>query len=282
MNQPPALDVYHLQSLRRDAPDETTLLNRIETHLATHDGYVSFSGGKDSTAVLDLARRVDPAIPVVWFDSGLEFPETRTYITNLAHHWHLNLHIEPAQPSLLDMLHTSAVFDLDRPTGHLPDLQRICVQEPAARAHARFGPGSLWGVRAHESNGRRIAYATALRTEIARHCHHCCTPHPSPPSHEQRRQHGGIIHRRDGTTTYGPIWDWTLTHTRAYLHHRRIPLNPIYAKLQALGVPPAQQRVNAALDLTHLEHGRIVWLQHGWPTFYNTLATAMPRLRDYT
>lgn len=42
--------------------------------------YVSFSGGKDSTVLLDLARRVHPDIPAVFVDTGLEYPEIREFV----------------------------------------------------------------------------------------------------------------------------------------------------------------------------------------------------------
>jgi 3'-phosphoadenosine 5'-phosphosulfate sulfotransferase (PAPS reductase)/FAD synthetase len=41
---------------------------------------VSFSGGKDSTVLLDLARRVFPDIPAVFVDTGLEYPEIRDFV----------------------------------------------------------------------------------------------------------------------------------------------------------------------------------------------------------
>ncbi|CAK7076027.1 MAG: Phosphoadenosine phosphosulfate reductase [Eubacterium sp.] len=41
--------------------------------------YVSFSGGKDSTVLLDLARRVYPDIEAVFCDTGLEYPEVRKF-----------------------------------------------------------------------------------------------------------------------------------------------------------------------------------------------------------
>jgi len=40
---------------------------------------VSFSGGKDSTVLLDLARRCYPDIEAVYVDTGLEFPEVRQF-----------------------------------------------------------------------------------------------------------------------------------------------------------------------------------------------------------
>lgn len=42
--------------------------------------YISFSGGKDSTVLLDIARRMYPDIPAVFIDTGLEYPEIREFV----------------------------------------------------------------------------------------------------------------------------------------------------------------------------------------------------------
>lgn len=42
--------------------------------------FTSFSGGKDSTVLLDLARQVCPDIPAVYVDTGLEYPELRDFV----------------------------------------------------------------------------------------------------------------------------------------------------------------------------------------------------------
>jgi len=42
--------------------------------------YVSFSGGKDSTVLLDLVREIYPRVPAVFADTGLEFPEIRDFV----------------------------------------------------------------------------------------------------------------------------------------------------------------------------------------------------------
>lgn len=49
----------------------------IENWYKAHNGnvYVSFSGGKDSVVLLDLARSVQENIPAVFLNTGLEFPE---------------------------------------------------------------------------------------------------------------------------------------------------------------------------------------------------------------
>jgi 3'-phosphoadenosine 5'-phosphosulfate sulfotransferase (PAPS reductase)/FAD synthetase len=41
--------------------------------------YISFSGGKDSTVLLDIARRMYPNIEAVFCDTGLEYPEVRAF-----------------------------------------------------------------------------------------------------------------------------------------------------------------------------------------------------------
>lgn len=42
--------------------------------------YISFSGGKDSTVLLHLVRQLYPDIEAVFVDTGLEYPEIRTFI----------------------------------------------------------------------------------------------------------------------------------------------------------------------------------------------------------
>ena len=42
--------------------------------------YVSFSGGKDSTALLNIARDMYPNIKAVFCDTGIEFPEIREFV----------------------------------------------------------------------------------------------------------------------------------------------------------------------------------------------------------
>lgn len=44
------------------------------------DVYVSFSGGKDSTVLLDIVRQIYPDVPAVFVDTGLEYPEIRQFV----------------------------------------------------------------------------------------------------------------------------------------------------------------------------------------------------------
>lgn len=177
-----------------------------------------------------LARQADPAIPMVWFDSGLEWPETRAYLADLADAWDLNLAVVHPRPDALEVMEASGAWHLDRPRQQVPSLSQVCIDIPAATAHERYGPGELWGVRADEAGGRRAMYATALRREIERSCAGCCAS-----ARERAAAHGGVVRRGDGTTAYGPIWDWATSSVFEYVAAHEIPLNPVYAKLRRLG-----------------------------------------------
>ena len=41
---------------------------------------VSFSGGKDSTVLLDIVRGIYPDVPAVFSDTGLEYPEIKEFV----------------------------------------------------------------------------------------------------------------------------------------------------------------------------------------------------------
>lgn len=44
--------------------------------------YVSFSGGKDSTVLLDIVRKDYPSVKAVFIDTGLEYPQIRVFVNN--------------------------------------------------------------------------------------------------------------------------------------------------------------------------------------------------------
>lgn len=77
-------DLKQMQAWSLDRKIQITQTRIMEWYLH-FDGnvYVAFSGGKDSTVLLDLARRVFPDIPAVFVDTGLEFPELREFVKTI-------------------------------------------------------------------------------------------------------------------------------------------------------------------------------------------------------
>lgn len=260
----PGLDLTTLRAARGRRLEPTAVLAQIAEYRDRYGGmWVAWSGGKDSTVVVDLARRVDPEVPVVFYDCGLDFPETRTYLADLADAWELNLHVVPTEPDLLTLLIAAGDLDPTAPTRHLEvDMRQVMITDPADRAHAVFGQANLWGVRAEESAGRRHLY----RTQAARH-------RGDIPR--------GMVRRGNGTTSFGPIWNWSTEQVWQYSAARDIPPNPLYATLASLGADTHTARVNAMIDPTRLDNGHITRLAASWPDIYHRLVEALPRLEQY-
>ena len=74
-------DLYQMQSLPLEAKIKMTE-RRLQDWYDYYEGqvYVSFSGGKDSTVLLHIARRLFPSIKAVFVDTGLEYPEIRDFV----------------------------------------------------------------------------------------------------------------------------------------------------------------------------------------------------------
>lgn len=58
---------------------------RIKEYYEKYNGqvYIAFSGGKDSTVLLDIVRSIYPEVPAVFVDTGLEYPEIREFVKSI-------------------------------------------------------------------------------------------------------------------------------------------------------------------------------------------------------
>lgn len=75
-------DLYQMQALSLASKIQMSKA-RIRAWIEKYgeDGvYVSFSGGKDSTVLLDLVRSEYPNVKAVFVDTGLEYPEIRAFV----------------------------------------------------------------------------------------------------------------------------------------------------------------------------------------------------------
>ena len=70
-----------LQALSLERKIGITVARIIEWY-SHYDGkvYISFSGGKDSTVLLNIARKIYPDIEAVYVDTGLEYPEIKEFV----------------------------------------------------------------------------------------------------------------------------------------------------------------------------------------------------------
>lgn len=226
----------------------------IAAHYESYQGYLAWSGGKDSTVIVDIARRIIPNIKVVWFDSGLEYPDTRDYINALSEKWSLNLTIIPAEPDALTVLKETGVWNHASLLNPLADiLHDSLIIKPADKAHSLFGIGELSGLRAEESVGRRALLAKGK----------------------------GHYVRKDGSLVYAPIWSWSGSEVLNYLAQNDISLNPVYSKLASVGAPSVAQRVGLVVDGNNPNNGRYTYLRLAYPDLWASLCETLPRLKEW-
>lgn len=70
-----------LQSLPLDRKIQITQVRIIEWYQHYYGNVcISFSGGKDSTVLLHIARQLYPGIPAVFSNTGLEYPEIQRFV----------------------------------------------------------------------------------------------------------------------------------------------------------------------------------------------------------
>lgn len=77
-------DLRIMQGLPLEIKEQKSLL-RIREYVEKYgeeNVYIAFSGGKDSTVLLHLVRRLYPSIVAVFSNTGLEFPELVSFATN--------------------------------------------------------------------------------------------------------------------------------------------------------------------------------------------------------
>lgn len=215
----------------------------LTTHLDVADGYVAWSGGKDSTVLAHMASTVRPGVPLVTYVAGTEYPEVLPYCERLA----------TDRGWVWDAIQTHDVPDmLDR--GVRPASQGewwdAMVQGPADEAHRRYGRGLVWGLRADESGTRAVML----------------------------RSTGGVRERSDGVRSCAPLWRWSTLDVYAYLAAHGVPLCPVYERMEAVGMPVDARRVGRIVGRRGMDQ-RMRWLRAGWPETYSVMVARWPWLR---
>ena len=79
------IDIFQLR-IRQAMPLEDKIrfterrINEWVNEFGENGVYISFSGGKDSTVLLGIARRLYPNLKAMFVDTGLEYPEIRQFV----------------------------------------------------------------------------------------------------------------------------------------------------------------------------------------------------------
>jgi phosphoadenosine phosphosulfate reductase len=218
----------------------------ITEALAEHGPWcISFSGGKDSTVLLDLVSRQCPGAPVVWMDDGWDFPETLMFLTETEQR--IGRHILRIAVPVRSPYWRDVPYPGDDPAfGHPSDMDfdAWC---------ASFS--SFVGVRAEESGDRSMML----------------------------RHYGTLFHNKTwGHWNCYPLAYWDTEDIWAYIASRDLPYNPVYDKLEELGVPLKYRRVGPLTAYMAWRYGWMVTVRRGWPELYNRFAAALPQIERLT
>lgn len=206
--------------------------------------YVAFSGGKDSTCVLDLVNSIMPNCGILYVDEEWLLPETEEYLQRQAERFGSRFHRIRKRDQHAEFF-TAWENDDEVWTGKN-------VTGRYAEMHG--WQGAFLGLREEESGKRRVH----LRT-------------------------GGRLFFNQGRQIWqcNPIAGWTWQDVWAYIYSRGLDYNHAYDRLDEIGVEPERQRIGPLANRFVLGYGQLVILKRGWPDLFNEFAARHPEARAY-
>lgn len=212
---------------------------------------VCFSGGKDSTVLLDLVRRVVKSPPVGFFDSGCEYDSTYEIADRVG------ARRVRAKEDLWSACKRGGYWGHQVPEPVDIDFFELLVLEPARRFIEEESLLVLGlGLRAVESKGRMLSLNRKDRGELY------------PVAY-------------DGTFHLCPMAFWTHDDIWAYIAGRELPYNRAYDIMAGIGVPREQQRVSYVLGGECAETGRFARIRQIDPPLFARLALDFPKVLEF-
>ena len=218
----------------------------VRQALCEYEGWsVSFSGGKDSTVVLDLIEDIAPGLPVCWLDDGWDYPETLQFLRDTEARLGRGI-LRVTSPVTAPFWRQVPYGGDDPAYDHPSDLD-------FARWKGLYN--TFLGVRGQESGARRI----------------------------HLRAHTPIYYSRDwGHWNCCPLADWEHEDVWAYIVSRSLPYNSVYDRLAELGVPLEHRRVGPLTAWMVWDKGALAMARAGWPELYRRFVAAFPVAAQYT
>ena len=213
--------------------------------------YIAVSGGKDSVAMLHLVQSVAVPLrgllPVMWHDSGVEWPGV---------------------PEAFDRLRSAHLVDelvIVRPQADVLDLKRqqLAGEISAAKKDrlALFDPIRS-AVEQHGFDG----FAVGLRGE------------ESAARLRDRRTHGMLYQQRAGLLRCTPLAYWTWSDVFAYIAAYQLPLHPIYSAPLLHRAHRGEIRLSWWASTDYHELGVVQWVRRAYPAIYARLVEALPEV----
>jgi phosphoadenosine phosphosulfate reductase len=216
--------------------------------VASRNGYIALSGGKDSTVVMELVRRQAPELPCVFSDDEWNFPETMEYIGRVSNCTRIAATVK----------HAEWFTSWEHGPEGIPD-NTIWVDAPKNNGLQTYA----------KERGYDLVYLGLRQEESAARKMHLRTMGPL------------FRAQSDQTWHCNPIHDWTWQDVWAYIVSNNLDYNRAYDRLEELGELPQYQRIGPFAVERVLQLGQLVILKRGWPELFNRFAAEHPEARRY-
>lgn len=215
--------------------------------------YVSWSGGKDSTAMAHLITRIAPEIKIVSLLDESDLPGLHEYISRVREAHGFNLEIIRPQQNLWGIFGDyDFTEDVHTPQSEYAKKYFFDVFKDYALTHGYNG--IFIGLRKDESRNRLMNYA----------------------------RRGDIYFKAaESQWVCQPLVRWSAQDVFCYLFQNGVEIFDAYFKTKFHGAPD-KIRIDCVLPSEFSSKGQAVWLKHYYPEIFNRLAEKLPKLRAFT
>lgn len=244
------IDLLQMQSLPLSAKVRMTE-RRIRDWYDFWNGdvYVSFSGGKDSTVLLDLVRGIYPEVEAVFVDTGLEYPEIREFVKTFSN---------------VTILRSGTGFhEVIKKYGYPVIGKEVSETVQGAKKGQKYRLDKLNGTGRHENGAFACTKYKPLLDVDFNVSHYCCNVMKKRPSKEFEKHTGkkpfiGTMAAestmrekawlRTGCNAFEskrpiscPMAFWTEQDILQYIKEKNLPIASVYGSIE-YAVEPEQVR----------------------------------------
>lgn len=196
---------------------------------------VSFSGGKDSTVLLDLVGKERNDIFVLFIESGATFPDTEKCIDFYARKY--NVVVVPSTYTYQEIYKMREKKDISN-----AQWMEWIVYEPVRQFVKDYKIDlQCIGLRAKESKRRQMRFRV----------------YP----HERIQQVTGV-------GTFYPLKDWSYADIWTYIYENKLRYNTLYDKWRKIGVEDSRSRVDSYLECEGHNNQTLELLEKFYPDIY--------------